>query len=134
MAQILIVDDDPDIVKDSRLLLEAEGHKIFAARNRTDGLKQALAIKPDLIILDVMLQEADDGIILAQELRRAGYTAPILLLTAISRITRHSYGPHNDLLPVNGCLEKPTHPETLIKTIQQLLATREKTSDAKPQS
>lgn len=123
MAQILIVDDDPDIVEDSKLLLEAEGHKVSAARNRVDGLRQALDLKPDLIILDVMLQQADDGVILAQELRRSGYTAPILLLTAIGRITRHTYSPHDEMLPVNACLEKPTKPETLIETVQHLLAT-----------
>lgn len=133
MAHILIVDDDPDIVEDSRPFLEAEGHAVSAARNRADGLKLALALKPDLIILDVMLQEADDGVILAQELRRAGCTAPILLLTAIGRITRHTYSPHDEMLPVNACLEKPTRPETLIETVQQLLAPRDKSDHVRSQ-
>ena len=134
MARILIVDDDPDIIEDSRHLLEAEGHEILSARNRREGLDAALKQKPDLIILDIMLEEADDGVILAQELRRKGCAMPILLLTAISRITRHHYGPHDELLPVNDCLEKPTQPETLIATVQRLLADTEAPSHTRPQA
>lgn len=124
MARILIVDDDPDIVDSTRLFLEAEGHEILCAYNRRDGMK-AMAQKPDLIILDVMMEEADDGLVMAQELRRAGCEIPILMLTAISRITHMSYGRDNEMLPVDGFLEKPASPETLISLVHQLLEQRE---------
>lgn len=129
MARILIVDDDPDIVESTRLFLEAEGHEVSAAFNRRDGMK-AIERKPDLIILDVMMEEADDGLVMAQELRRSGCRIPILMLTAISRVTRMNYGRDEDMLPVDGFLEKPASPETLISMVRQLLEERKAAPDA----
>jgi DNA-binding response OmpR family regulator len=55
MAKILIIDDDPDIVLAVRLCLQQAGHEVFDARNGDEGLRRVTEIKPDLIILDVMM-------------------------------------------------------------------------------
>ena len=132
--RILVVDDERNIVELIKYNLEKEGYEVICAYDGIEAVNVARQDRPDLIILDIMLEEADDGVILAQELRRKGCAMPILLLTAISRITRHHYGPHDELLPVNDCLEKPTQPETLIATVQRLLADTEAPSHAQPQS
>ena len=72
MAKILIVDDDPDVVEACRLFLERERHEVTSAYNRGEGMKAVVDVNPDLLILDVIMELPDDGIAMAQELRRRG--------------------------------------------------------------
>jgi len=57
--KILIVDDEADLVETIRFPLELEGFKVLAAYNGEEGLNQARAEKPDLILLDLMLPKLD---------------------------------------------------------------------------
>ena len=65
MAKIAIIDDDPDIVDASSLVLQSKGYDVITASNPTDGYKIVMDQNPDLIILDVMMNEPDDGFFLA---------------------------------------------------------------------
>lgn len=124
MAKVLIVDDDPDVVEACRLFLEKEKHQVSAAHNRADGMKAVREQKPDLLILDVIMEEADDGIAMAQELRRQKFTAPILMLTSLGKVTGMSYGADKDLVPVDAFIEKPVDPATLLRKVDELLQGR----------
>jgi DNA-binding response OmpR family regulator len=79
---------------------------------------------PDLIILDVMMELADDGIAMAQELRRQGCETPILMLTSVGRVTGFKYDEDQELVPVNAFFEKPIQPDLLIGKVNELLANR----------
>lgn len=125
MARILIVDDDPDVVEACRLFLEKAGHRVEAAYNRPDGMQAMAAGRFDLLILDIIMEQPDDGIVMAQELRRQGSKVPILMVTSISRVTGLCYGPDNDLVPVDAFLEKPVDPATLLTTVAELLSGKE---------
>ena len=125
MARILIVDDDPDVVDACRLFLEKKGFTVSAAYNRAEGMSAIQSFKPDLVILDVMMDQPDDGIAMAQDLRRQGFKAPILMLTSISKVTGMSYGRDNDLVPVDEFQEKPVDPATLVAKVEQLLGKKE---------
>src|ERR1035437_1536592 len=65
---ILLIDDDNDIIEFMRYSLEKEGYKIYSTKNGTDGIKLALMVLPDIIVLDIMKQEID-GITTCRELR-----------------------------------------------------------------
>jgi DNA-binding response OmpR family regulator len=123
MAKILIVDDDPDITFATGLFLKRAQHEVLTASNRADGLKAIDDEKPDLIILDVMMEEADDGIAMAQELRRQGCDIPILMLTSVGKVTGFSYDEDQEMVPVNAFCEKPIQPDVLVKKVNELLAT-----------
>lgn len=71
MAQkkILLIDDEQDILEILSYNLEKEGYEVFTADNGNDGIKKAIDIVPDLILLDVMMPEKD-GIETCQELRK----------------------------------------------------------------
>jgi len=122
MAKVLVVDDDPDVVEACRLFLERNGHQVTGACNRQEGMKAVQEQKPDLLILDVMMEQPDDGLAMAQELRRAGCRMPIVMLTSISRVTGLEYGQDDDLVPVDVFLEKPVDPRTLAAKVEALLA------------
>lgn len=121
MAKILIVDDDPDVVETVGLFLRQDGHETAAAMNRAAGMEQVAGFKPDLIVLDVMMEQPDDGLVMAQELRRQGYSRPILMLTSINRATGMVYGKDPDLAPVDDFQEKPIEPGVLVAKVKQLL-------------
>lgn len=121
MARILVVDDDPDITFAVSLFLKKEGHEIAIAASRAEGMKGLDSFNPDLLVLDVMMEQPDDGIAMAQELRRNGRNLPILMLTSVGRVTGMSFGQDNDLVPVDAFFEKPVKPEDLVKKVAELL-------------
>jgi DNA-binding response OmpR family regulator len=122
MAHVLVVDDDPDVVEACALYLKQKGHKVSSAGNRADGMKAIKEGKPELVVLDVMMEQPDDGLAMAQELRRSGFKAPIIMLTSISKVTGMEYGKDNDVVPVDVFLEKPVAPATLTGKVDELLA------------
>ncbi len=79
-AKILVIDDEPSIVKLVTAYLEPEGYEVYTAADGEAGLKAARAFKPDLVILDVMLPGMD-GIELLSRLRRES-DVYVIMLTA----------------------------------------------------
>ena len=124
MAKILIVDDDPDITFTTSLFLKKAQHEVQTASSRAEGMQAIEDGNPDLIILDVMMEQADDGIAMAQELRRQGCETPILMLTSVGRVTGFTYDEDQELVPVNAFFEKPIQPDLLIGKVNELLANR----------
>jgi two-component system response regulator MprA len=125
MARILVVDDDPDIRFAVSLCLRKEGYEVQTAASRAEGLAAVTSGHPDLLVLDVMMELPDDGIAMAQELRRARVTVPIVMLTSVGKVTGMHFGKDSDLVPVDAFFEKPVSPEELVRTVRGLLAARE---------
>lgn len=121
MAKVLIVDDDPDIVEAGKLILEKEGYEVGSASNREEGMTAIEGQQPDLVILDVMMEQPDDGIAMAQKLRRDGFKKPILMLTSLGRSSGLKIGKDDDLVPVDDFQEKPIEPAKLVKKVKDLL-------------
>lgn len=120
MSKILIIDDDPDIIETSSLILHSAGFAVSSANNPETGYKAIKEQNPDLIILDVMMDEPDDGFYLAQKLRKEGIKTPIIMYTAVSKATGMKYQ-SNELIPVDEFIEKPVAAEELIKKVNFLL-------------
>jgi CheY-like chemotaxis protein len=129
MAKILVIDDDPDIVTSARLCLEAAGHEVIEAQNGSEGLEKIQAEKPDLIILDVMMDTTTEGFQLTLQLRspdpgspyKEYREIPILMLTSIHSTTPLRFGPTEDYLPVEEFVDKPIDPDDLIEKVEALL-------------
>ena len=120
MAKIAIIDDDPDIIDASSLVLTSKGYEVITANNPDDGYKIVKENSPDLIILDVMMNEPDDGFFLAQKFRKNNITTPIIMYTSVSKTTGIDYGV-NEMVPVNEYVEKPISPAQLIEKVEKLL-------------
>jgi CheY-like chemotaxis protein len=84
-AQILLVDDDPWIVRMVSSVLGKRGHRLHTASDGEEGLRRALELKPDLVISDIMMPKLD-GWALLRALRAHPElgTTPVLLLTALA--------------------------------------------------
>ncbi len=120
MELIAIIDDDPDILDASSLVLKSKGYNVITAKNPNDGYKIVKEKKPDLIILDVMMDEPDDGFFLAQKFRKENITTPILMYTSVSKAIGFEFG-KNEMVPVDDFVEKPISPDELVKKVETLL-------------
>lgn len=120
MSLIAIIDDDPDIIDATTLVLMANGFEVITANNPTDGFKIVKENSPSLIILDVMMQEPDDGFFLAQKFRRDGVKTPILMYTSVSKALGFEFG-KSDMVPVDDFVEKPVSADVLIDKVLKLL-------------
>ncbi len=120
MALIAVIDDDADILDASTLVLEAKNHSVITANNPVEGYNIVVNQHPDLIILDVMMNEPDDGFVLAQKFRKNNITTPIIMYTSISKAIGVDYG-INELVPVDEFVEKPITPSELVEKVEKLL-------------
>ncbi|MDD5503880.1 MAG: response regulator [Candidatus Omnitrophica bacterium] len=120
MARILMVDDDREFAEAGKAVLEAKGHSVSMAHNVKDAEliidKEAF----DIIFLDIMMQEADDGIALAARLKAKGLPTPVIMLSGVSKVTGYDYGSCDEVLPCAGFLEKPVSPEDLINKVNSI--------------
>ena len=127
MAQkVLIIDDDPDVVLAIRMPLESAGYEVRDAHSQESGLEAVDEFKPDLIILDVMMDTHTAGFQLAQKLHGPAASdehkrVPIVMVTAIHQTTPLRFGPDEDYLPVEGFIDKPINPKGLLDVIANLL-------------
>lgn len=123
MYKIAIIDDDPDIVEALSLLLESKGYIVLTASNIESGTMLIENAKPDLILLDVMMEEPDDGFYLANKLRKKGLKEPIILLTSVSKSIGFEFGA-GETLPIDDFLEKPVLSNILLDKISYHLTKR----------
>jgi len=80
-CRILIIEDEPDLLRGLELNIKAEGYDVLTASRGEDGFARALTEKPDLVLLDIMLPGMS-GLDVCRELRKKGFEAPIIILTA----------------------------------------------------
>ena len=124
MAKILVVDDDPDVLEAGRLVLEREGYEIATASTRAEGMTRVEEFKPDLLILDVMMEEPDDGLVMARDLRRQGHSFPIMMLTSAATATGFEFASDEEVVPVDEFQPKPIDPTTFVAKVGKLLSVR----------
>ena len=124
---ILVIDDDIDLVEIIRMTLEREGFAVVDAQTGERGLALARATPPDLILLDVMMGQLDEGFHTAYALRQDPRTAevPLLMLTAVTDRTGFEFDPDRDadFLPVDEFVQKPISPRVLVDLVRRHLPT-----------
>jgi two-component system alkaline phosphatase synthesis response regulator PhoP len=125
MQQILIVDDEPKIVRLVRDYLERNGFAVSVARDGPEALMRARTEHPDLVILDLGLPGLD-GLDVARSLRRDS-SVPIIMLTARDDETDKVIGLE---LGADDYLTKPFSPRELVARVRAVLRRRLATDDA----
>jgi two-component system, chemotaxis family, chemotaxis protein CheY len=114
---ILVVDDDPKLVKALSVRLQVSGYAVEVAFNGADALSVAESKKLDLIITDVWMP-VGTGFSLAYRLKTAVPGIPVLFLSASKQANLKAMA---EKMNAVGFLEKPYEPEVLLRTIAQIL-------------
>lgn len=117
---ILCLDDDPDILSFLQIVLEAEGYRFAGASSAEEGLRIYQEIEPDLLIVDLMMEEVDAGTGFVKEIQLLGNDKPVFLLSSVgdglSMTT--DYGS----LGLAGVFQKPLSKEHLLTVLKTKLA------------
>jgi CheY-like chemotaxis protein len=113
---ILCVDDDADILESLRLVLEANGYVMAGAKTAEEGFRKYQSEKPDLILIDLMMEEIDAGTALVTRLKAAGNTAPLFLLSSIGEQLGRNIDPVQ--LGLTGVFQKPIDNKALLDTLK----------------
>ncbi|MBM4018831.1 MAG: response regulator [Planctomycetes bacterium] len=123
--KVLVVDDESDARAFVRAILEPQGWQVAEAVNGLDGLKQARALRPDLVVLDVQMP-GKGGFELFNDLRGAPETrgAKVIMLTGVAEKTgiRFSAKDMGDYLgeEPDAYVEKPIDPEVFKRTVRDV--------------
>src|ERR1700675_1464863 len=115
-SKILVVDDEDHIVELARLYLTREGYEVEGGGDGSQALSRFAQIKPDLVVLDIMLPGAD-GLAICKEIRKQSQV-PIIMLTARDEVTDKGVGPE---VGADDYLTKPSPPQELVARAKALL-------------
>lgn len=130
-ANVLVVDDDPDIRVMLSTVLEAEGYSVSAGKDGVECLELVRKAKPDLLILDLLMPRKD-GFSVVRELRESREFAglPILILTAVpEEASRRRYELEVGVsMDVQDYVVKRIRPPELLRRVEKLLKGGKETS------
>ncbi|PWH20159.1 MAG: hypothetical protein DDG59_01000 [Anaerolineae bacterium] len=123
MARILIVDDDPDFVEATRMVLEKAGHTTLSAASGNECYEKMKAEKPDLVILDVIMDTVLDGLTITQRIHEDEEInqIPIIMVTSIANTDYAALFPTDEYIHINAFMSKPVEPAELIRQVNKLL-------------
>ncbi len=126
MAQtILIVDDDPDFLEQMRLQLEAAGYEVVTVETASAARELLERRRPDLVLVDLMMEQPDAGFTLCYHIKRHDPTIPVVVVTAVTSTTGLSFDAETEeeraWVKADALLAKPVRFEQLERELQRLL-------------
>lgn len=123
---VLIVDDDPDFVEATRIVLTREGLGVLTAADGEEGLRAMRQRRPDLVMLDVMMNSLLEGLNATWTIRADQdlQNTPILMVSSIASSEYAESFPTDEYLPVDNFLCKPISPDKLLTEVRRLLQKR----------
>jgi CheY-like chemotaxis protein len=127
---ILLVDDDEDFLFQHKVQLEHAGYRVTTATTRAEAEALAAEAKPDVAVLDLMMEQHDDGFVLSHHLKRLRPGLPVILVTAVTAETGISFSPTSGAerawVGADTLLAKPIRFEQLKREVERLLRDRDK--------
>jgi len=122
---VLLVDDDQDFLFQQKLQLEAAGFEVVEACNSREAVEIASRQRPALAVIDLMMENADDGFTLCYHLKKQDSAIPVIMVTSVNSETGMDFGAATDeersWIKVDAFLSKPIRFEQLKQEIDRLL-------------
>jgi CheY-like chemotaxis protein len=129
--RILVIDDDADFTASVQALLEAEGYEVFTAASGKEGLRRLPDVKPDAILLDVMMESTTEGYGVSDAIKHhdeyaAQRDVPVLMVSSIqeSPDERFPRAPETDLIRPDRYFTKPLDIPQFLETIARVTRRR----------
>ena len=125
--RVLIIDDDPAFVKATEVVLESHGYQVDSARDGDEGLAKMEQWKPDLVLLDVMMNWPLEGVHVSREMmkRKELRDIPIIMVTSIVDTQYRELFLQNEYLHIDSGLLKPCSPSALVAEVKRVLSLSE---------
>jgi two-component system alkaline phosphatase synthesis response regulator PhoP len=125
--KILFVDDDRDFLGAQEAFFRGRGYAVITHDRTSDAVERAREEKPDVIVLDLMMEHHDSGFVLARKLRQEPSlaTVPILMLSGVASATGHKFSEDTrslkEWMKLDAFLDKPITGRQLVKVIEEKL-------------
>jgi two-component system, OmpR family, response regulator VicR len=125
--RIVCIEDEPEMIDLFRLILTRRGFEVIGANGGRQGLELVREIKPDLVLIDLMMPDMD-GWEVYQNLKANEETQniPVIVVTAKAQSIDRVLGLH--IAKVNDYIAKPFSPSSLLESIEQVLSQTEKST------
>lgn len=125
---VLVVDDDIDFLTQNEIYLKAAGFDVVKAESQMEAEKLLATVKPDIALLDLMMENVDGGFALAYIIKQKFPNIPVIIATAVASETGLEFDAKTDeeksWIKADAFLAKPVRPEQLIKEINNQLANK----------
>ena len=118
---VFLVDDDIDLVEQNTMVLVERGYSVVSAYTGQAALKKLDSVKPDILVLDVMMEHRTAGFVLARELGKKYPELPVIILSGDPEKANWLGESNNSWDQVVKFLDKPIKPDNLANEIQKVL-------------
>jgi len=124
IKKILIVDDDIDLLEQNKIILENKGFTVITAENSEEGWKKFQQEKPDVAIIDLIMEEMDSGFVLCYKIKKTehGKKIPVFILTSAAYDTGFKFSAstpeEKEWIKCDGIINKPIAIEELLAKIE----------------
>lgn len=115
--KILIIDDDIDFREQAKIVLETNNYQVLEAENGTTGLNIIKDKNPDFILLDVMMEEVDTGVKLAERIASLPTKVPVVILSSFASAAEQVFD--TSAVPVKEYLQKPLKSDELLAVVKK---------------
>ncbi len=125
--RVLIVDDDLDFLEMHSTVLKNRGYEVATAQSAKECLEKLDKDRPDLVVLDVMMEQFDAGFEVTKKIKKKYPRLPVMLLTSIGLQTGLEFSSNADVLKATGAdilLDKPVSPDVFVEAIEKLTAAK----------
>lgn len=123
--RVLIVDDDLDFATAFQKILTSADYHVDVAGNVEEGMKAIEEERPDLILLDVMMEKYDDGFNMCYDLKHDDRyrDIPVIIITAVTEVTGLKFNPETDgeYLEADDYVQKPITVKELLDKVARLI-------------
>ena len=123
--KVLLVDDDVDFIDLNKAVLENQGFEVSMAFSGREAMDKVKFERPDLIVLDLMMEKHDSGFTLAKTIKADPLYKhiPVLMLTAVASETGFDFSQEMDgyWMKTDDYASKPLLPDELLKKVNSLL-------------
>ena len=121
---ILIIDDDVDYLMQMKMSLQEYGINIITSETSSKAKELIQHEKFDAVIVDLMMEDMDAGLILSYEIKKKSEATPVIMVTAVINQTGlefgNAHGGERQWVKADKVMAKPVRPDQLIKELEKM--------------
>ena len=119
MSKILVVDDSPTEIHQSKAMLEKMGHEVITAGNGRDGVKMAISEQPDVVLMDIVMPDMN-GFQATRQIARGADTKhiPVIIVSSKNQETDKVWGQRQG---AKGYITKPVDTDELVTVMRECM-------------
>jgi DNA-binding response OmpR family regulator len=115
--KILIIDDDIDFREQAKIVLETANYDVLDAEDGATGMRLIESENPDFILLDVMMEEVDSGVKIADKIAALKLKTPVVILSSFANAASQIFD--TSAVPVKEYLQKPLKSDELLAVVKK---------------